>query len=343
MSRQSQKLDQAIADASSVSRACATNASPIAQASEPLFILSAPRSFSSIVCAMIGQHPQMYGLPETNLFGADSVRDWWIQCSYASHNMDHGLLRAIAEVYFGGQTQNTIIRARGWLRRRSHFSTGYLLEKMSERLHPKHLVDKSPSLVYYPQALRRVFAMFPRARFIHLVRHPRGHGASVMKRIEFWRGRRRKGPQWIRDLASFPVAPGSTPVEGEPDPQGSWYVLNLNICAFLDSVPEQQKKRVQGEAMIADPDSGLRDIAMWMGLRTDSRAIEQMKHPETSPYARVGPPGAELGNDILFLRNPFLVSSRAARQSLEGPLAWRPDGAGFSPLVKDLARGFGYE
>ena len=32
---------------------------------EPLFILAPPRSFTSVVCAMIGNHPQMLGLPET--------------------------------------------------------------------------------------------------------------------------------------------------------------------------------------------------------------------------------------------------------------------------------------
>ena len=33
----------------------------------PVFVLAPVRSFTSVVCAMIGQHPQMYGLPETNL------------------------------------------------------------------------------------------------------------------------------------------------------------------------------------------------------------------------------------------------------------------------------------
>src|SRR5262249_15759932 len=159
------------------------------------------RSFSSIVCAMLGQHPQMYGLPETNLFGAETMGQWSTQCSNASHDMDHGLWRAIAEIYFGCQTENSIALARGWLRRRLHSSTGYLLEQIAERLYPKHLIDKSPSVVYSPHSLRRLLEMFPYARFIHLVRHPRGHGASVMKRIASV-ARRRKVPQWLIDLAS---------------------------------------------------------------------------------------------------------------------------------------------
>jgi Sulfotransferase family len=310
----------------------------------PLFILSPPRSFSSIVCAMIGQHPQMYALPETHLFGAETVGQWWAQCSVASHTMDHGVLRATAELCFGDQTEETITLARGWLHRRAHFSTGYLLEQFARRVLPKRLVDKSPSLVYSPASLRRVLDVFPRARFIHLVRHPRGQGESVMRRIELAE-RRREVPQWMIDLASFPTVPGAAPVtgKGELDPQGGWYVLNHNICDFLQSVPDDQWIRIQGENLISDPDPVLRDICTWMELRTDSRAIEQMKHPEASPYSRLGPPGAELGNDPLFLHKPNLRSTRAEQHTLEGPLGWRMDGGGFSPVVKDLARRFGYQ
>jgi hypothetical protein len=32
-----------------------------------MLILCPPRSFSSVVSAMIGQHPQLYGFPELNL------------------------------------------------------------------------------------------------------------------------------------------------------------------------------------------------------------------------------------------------------------------------------------
>jgi hypothetical protein len=38
----------------------------------PLFILAPPRSFTSVICGMIGQHPQMYGLPEVNLFAGET-------------------------------------------------------------------------------------------------------------------------------------------------------------------------------------------------------------------------------------------------------------------------------
>ena len=86
-----------------------------------LFILAPPRSFTTVVSHMLGQHPQMYGLPETHLLGAETLAEWWNLCSQATFNMDHGLLRVVAELYFGEQTEYTVKRASGWLRRRSHF------------------------------------------------------------------------------------------------------------------------------------------------------------------------------------------------------------------------------
>jgi hypothetical protein len=115
------------------------------------------------------------------------------------------------------------------------------------------------------------------------------------------------------------------------------------ICKFLTSIPDEQKIRVRGEDLLTDPDRGLREIASWLELRTDAEAIEEMKHPERSPYACFGPPGARFGHDRFFLQSPVLRPARAAPQSLDGPLSWREDGQGFLPEVKELALQFGYQ
>ena len=79
-------------------------------------------------------------------------------------------------------------------------------------------------------------------------------------------------------------------------------------------------------------------------VRTDGAAIEAMKHPERSPYAFLGPPRARYGADAYFLQDPILRPARAGEHmSLEGPLEWRSDQAGFCEEVKVLARNFGYE
>ncbi|MBE2242527.1 MAG: sulfotransferase, partial [Burkholderiaceae bacterium] len=44
---------------------------------DPLFLLAPPRSYTSLVNAMLGQHPQAFGLPELCLFNVDKLIDLW--------------------------------------------------------------------------------------------------------------------------------------------------------------------------------------------------------------------------------------------------------------------------
>lgn len=312
----------------------------------PLFLLAPPRSFTSIVCAMLGQHPQMYGFPETELFISETLVQQWGGNLQAKYLIRHGLLRAVAQLYFGNQSDANVKLARGWLRRRAHFNTGLVFELLAQRVSPLIPVEKSPLVVYRLDSLRRLFRCFPQARFIHLLRHPRSHGNSNVayaRKVTALGGR--PHPWMFRSLADprRPTDEGTKPVRSDVlDPQQGWYLHNLNILQFLEEVPKDQRMRVCGEDLLTDPDRGLREIAGWMGLRTDDEAIEEMKHPERSPYAFVGPPGAQWGYSDSFLKNPGLRSNRAKPQSLEGALSWLDDGQGFLPKVKELARQFGY-
>jgi Sulfotransferase family len=312
----------------------------------PLFILAPARSFTSITCAMLGQHPQMYGLPETNLFCEETVGARARRVERATYPMGQGLLRAVAQLHFGAQDLSTVRMARQWLSARSELTTDFLFKVLADRVFPLLLIDKSPSTVNRLEVLRRIHGKFPGACFLHLVRHPRGQGESVMKAIE---ERRKEGPlpptHWLLRIACYPSSP--TNARGQPDdlapaPQNWWYARNTLICRFLQSVPPERRMRVRGEDVLAEPDRILPDIAAWLGVRTDASAVEDMKHPERSPYAFLGPPGARFGNDKLFLQDPVLRPRPVKVHSLEGPLSWHRGGEGFAPEVKALAREFGY-
>jgi hypothetical protein len=94
-----------------------------------LIILGPPRSFTTVVSAMLGQHPQIYGLPEVHLFTAETMAEWWRQCAEATFNMDHGLVRVAAQLFFGDQSEDNSRRAAGWLQRRAHFTTGHRVSR----------------------------------------------------------------------------------------------------------------------------------------------------------------------------------------------------------------------
>jgi hypothetical protein len=327
-----------------------------AQIADPLFILAAPRSFSSVVCGMLGVHPQMYGLPEVHLFSEERMDGWLGHASGETYMKEHGILRSVAQLCYGNQGEESIKKAAAWLMRRRTSTSGMIFEELALRVSPAILVDKSPSMVYQPESMRRAHRFFPQAKFLHLVRHPMGQGQSVLKyrsvlaKPEYQPRQRDLGagtvPEWVNNLASFPYSPLAHDPEYDPsevDPQRGWYVLNRNILEFLSTVPGHQQMTILGEDLLTETEQGLVKIAQWLGIRDDDEAIERMKHPERSPYACFGPAGARLGNDIFFLQDPRLHPARAKPQSLEGALPWRSNGRGFFPEVKELAKRLGYQ
>jgi len=320
---------------------------------DPLIILAPPRSFTTVVSAVLGQHPQMYGLPEVNLFAAETMRERAGVIAQPPWS-DHGLLRAVAQIYGGEQTFQTVSLAKKWVKIRGNSTCVAVFRLLAEKVAPRIPVDKSPRTVVRAEYMQRIKRNFPNARYIHLLRHPRGHGESF-----------KKLGSMVREIhpvaASQTMAGGFGPMalaaakrtgaydHGSDPPvidfQKTWFAFHMNIITFLAGVPPSQQCQIRGEDFLADPDGHLPKIAEWLGLRTDADALDAMKHPERSPYSCLGPMNAQYGNDPGFLMSPALRPSSGAKQklSLEGPLSWRPDGRGFTPEVKELAREFGYE
>jgi hypothetical protein len=280
---------------------------------------------------MLGQHPQLFGLPELHLFVAESMQTWWGAFRWERHVAAHGLVRAVAQLYYGEQTDETAQLARGWIQGRLGSDTTSVFRELAEKAHPRILVEKSPSTINHPARLCRLRETFPNARFLHLVRHPRGTCESIVA----WRFLR-------NNLAYNPTAWDRGTDPPTFDPQNFWYASHTNICHFLASIPAERQMRVRGEDLLRSPDQRLPEIVEWLGLPSTSDAIDLMKHPERSPFARFGPAGARWGNDPAFLRNPALRPERVRTYCLDGPVSWRADGAGLSPDVRALAREFGY-
>jgi sulfotransferase family protein len=307
---------------------------------EPVVILALPRSYSSLACAMLGQHPQMYDTLETQLFEVDTLREWW-QCYGDIHDSD-GLTRVLAEVLMGDQSAESAHLIRSWLWQGQDWTTGEIAWMLAERLSPLRMVEKTPIESESPQVIRqklqRRLQVFPKARFLHLVRNPLTYGKSHLEHLEKmgktaypWRMTHRY--RMMLDTATDP------PVV---DPQVLWLRVNSLVREFLENLPGGQKLLVRGEDLVSDPDKELRKIASWLGIRSDSRAIEEMKHPERSPFACVGPHNAMFGGDPTFFSAPELRVGKPARDGLAAPLPWREDGVSFSQEVVQLARQFGY-
>lgn len=289
----------------------------------PLIILCPPRSYSSLVCGMLGQHPALYGMPELNLFQADTLGGLMdrLQASGRNHGV-HGLLRASAQLHDGEQSEAAVERARAWLEERQDWSCARVWQHLAEQAAPRALVDKSPATAMLPQFLDRLLAICPDANFLHLTRHPRPTGKSLVKLVDRddWTGPGRK-----EDL----------------DPEWVWLNAHSNIAAFARKLPEGQLIRLRGEDLLADPDCYLPQICEWLGLRDDDEAITAMRHPENSPFACLGPTNAQYGGDPNFLRAPAMRPFEGEEADLDSELEWAP-GRHFGAATRKLAKEFGY-
>lgn len=300
----------------------------------PLFIVSPPRSFTTVTCAMLGNHPEMYGLAETNLFMAETLSQ--LQFLHrAMPRFGHGLLRSIAELGLGDQSSKDIEAARAWLNQRASMITGEIFLTLAEWAAPRRVIDKSPLFVYSRPALDRIVEAFPDARFLHLTRHPVDTCKSVIRMRDMVVARR---------AAVERMMGAKTDDKSDDDkfnPDRIWLDPHLTILEFLDTVPKKQHMRVQGEKLLREPRSQLGRIAQWLGIDTEYPAIEAMLHPEESPFARYGPANARFGNDPLFMENPKL---RRYNRKLVPVMAsaGSGDGMALSETLIDCARMFGY-
>ena len=298
----------------------------------PLFLLAPPRSYTSVINAMIGQHPQLYGLPELNLFNVESLKELWVRVSDDvgdDSSRRNGLLRAVAQIYAGEQTDETIEMATHWAAARQDQNTCEVYRELADKLHPFIPVDKSPSYTLAETRLVRILKAFPQARFIHLVRHPIAQCKSVMQLND-----------GVLTLLVNAIEFG--PDRATADPQIAWHDININILNFLSRVPEARQMRLKGEDLMAEPEKTLSEICTWLGIHTDDESLDAMMHPERSPYACFGPITALFGNDPKFLNSPAFRPHVPQVPSLRETVPWRADGSGLRPEVIDLAEEFGY-
>lgn len=180
-------------------------------------------------------------------------------------------------------------------------------------------------------ALERINLAFPGAYFLHITRHPKTQGTSMMNIGE----------------GKMAILSNSIDYSTEPptiDPQFVWAHIQRSILTFLEKIPAERQMRLRGEDILGDPGTYFEKIAHWLGWEWNPAALAAMLRPQDSPFACIGPYGAPLGNDPNYLKSPaFRARAKAAESQLEGPLSWRKDGKGFIADVVELAQQLGYQ
>lgn len=298
-----------------------------------LMLLSPPRSFSSLVSTMIGQHPEIYGFPELHLMMRETVGDvlaWERVCE--RYLGPPGLLRALALLRWGAQTAENVLEAANFLEDCADWDSAdmmdYVMDLAAQATGAKYCLEKSPSITFLPHGLDRVRRAWPEALYIHVTRDP----VNLKKSMD----------EFVETSRRFTPEEKAMRLEGS---MTAWPVTQRNILDFCASLAPGQYLRIRGEEVLEDAPRVMRQVAEWLGLRTDDAAVTAMLHPEESPYAHLGPVNAPFGNDPKFVDNPVFRPGKPRMGSLSRWLA-SPEAARFddarAAYIERLANALGY-
>ena len=226
---------------------------------------------------MIGRNAAAFGCPQLNLFISDTLEGMLKAMPDPRHTHIHGLLRAVAHIYGSEQTINSVAMARRWVLRRLSWSTSQVFDELRKRVAPRKLVDKSAIYSQNEKCLERIQNAYPDAYYVHVIEHPPTSGASIAS------------------------AEGAEPSAG--DRLQSLNAQHL-VAKAIDHVMPERLAVMRIESLLDDPRGELSKLCAQLDLATDEAAVTEMLHPENSPFATLGPVGANLGDDPAFLRDP---------------------------------------
>jgi len=328
---------------------------------DPVFILSSPRSFTSVVAGMVGMHPELYAVPELHILEKDKLHE--LISFFMTERQEkklHGLRRITSELLLGEQTLEGVHMADRWLERRMWMSTRDLYQQLIDMTGGLGFVDKSPSYSLSPETLERLNQSFPASKFIHLVRHPIGQGLSMAKllpgvltsrsRLAEIRSKYRekltsvphlaRDLMWIREV-NTEEGPQK---EIEIDFQYLWLRMQRRIMTFLEQVEADRKMTLRGEDFLKYPTETMVRISGFLNISWNASYEQEILHPERSPYACIGPQGAQFGNDVNYLINPTYKKREFTIPSFsERIIPWRTDEKEFEANVIELATELGYD
>src|SRR5439155_9563104 len=134
-----------------------------------IFLLSPPRSGSTLLRVMLAGHPQLFAPPELELLSFNTLRER--AGTYRGRNSFwlEGTVRALMEIHAWDVETAKAFMADCEQR---DLTTQDFYAILQQELGGRLLVDKTPAYALDLAILQRAEATFERARYIHLIRHP---------------------------------------------------------------------------------------------------------------------------------------------------------------------------
>ena len=274
------------------------------------FVLSSPRSGSTLMRVMLAGHPDLFVPPELNLLSFAGMRER--RDALAGSYLDEGLPRALAEL-LGTDPAGSHSLVDEMVS--EDLPTNVVYERLQSLAGERLLVDKSPAYASSAATLARAEALFHEPRYVFLCRHPYAAIDSFVRaRIE-------------RLL-------GATDADAPSLAEQIWATSNANVLDFLGDIPPERSLVVRFEDLVGRPQPTAERLCAFLGVDYDPEVLRpyepgRMADGLHSASLLVGDPGFHSHTEIDATRGE-------AWQTIE---LTRPLG----PFARRIAGELGYE
>ena len=214
----------------------AINNKPIA------FILSSPRSGSTLLRVMLAGHPDVVSPPELHLLPFANMQER--QAELKQSHLGEGLIRTLMDLKnIDAEASQALVNQ--WIE--DNLSIPQIYQILQELAGNRLLIDKSPTYGKSESILHHAEAIFSQGKYIHLVRHP----YSVIE--SFARMRMDK-------LLSFNNA---NPYQiGE----AIWHQTNQNIINFSNQIDSEKVCQIRYEDLVTQPQKIMAEICQFLEI-----------------------------------------------------------------------------
>ena len=208
---------------------------------EPMvFLLSSPRSGSTLLRVMLAGHSQLFCPPELHLLPFNSLgerRDLLGQ-SYLSEGLEHAIMELNSLT-----AEESRARIEEMIRNDATIQQVY--RQLQESAAPRLLIDKSPTYAFDLETLEWAEHLFEQPKYIHLVRHPYSVIESfVRNRMERLTGIDARDPSQLAEQI--------------------WCDTNVNIIDFFNGIDSSRHHLVYYEELVRKPAQVLRNLCSFL-------------------------------------------------------------------------------
>ncbi|MBV9211459.1 MAG: amino acid adenylation domain-containing protein, partial [Acidobacteria bacterium] len=259
---------------------------------QAIFILSPPRSGSTLLRVMLAGHPELFAPPELELLNFNTLSERAACFAGAQSFWLEGALRAVMEAV-GCSPEEAMALMREY--EESGFTTQQFYARLQQWLKGRRLVDKTPSYSLDAATLLRAEEDFENPLYIHLVRNPyamiHSFEEAKMDQIFFGGGH----PFKTRELAEI-----------------VWHISHQNILEFLRGVPQERQHRLRFEELVTEPEETLEALCRFLKLELHPAMLQPYQEQRGRMTDGLYKESRMLG-DVKFHRHNAINSSVADR------------------------------